>query len=171
MTGGFDTADDAEESRLADASESASPIDGSVTFRPTAPRPVLELPPRRPWLGGLLLILFVPLSFLSVVAAFRLRHLVSVAASQDDRESQMSDREYEAEVMRQSNRNVLFFGSTEQRLDLIHHLGNQGIAASAYLDDLRKIMHEGDVRLAPAALVAIRRIEADIARYRLIPQR
>lgn len=148
-----------------------APHDVGVSKFSTDERRVSELPPRRPLLGGLLLAVFLPLSGLSVLAAFRLRHLVAVAATQGDRESQMSDREYEAEVVRQSNRNVLFFGPIEQRLDLIHHLGNQGIAASAYLDDLREIMHEGDVRLAPAALVAIRRIEADIGRYRLAPQR
>jgi hypothetical protein len=106
---------------------------------------------RRPVLGTILLIIFLPISIFSTIAVYQFMGFAHPETS-----SESSDAQYE---FIESTRNALKVGPRDQQFEIIHHLGSQGGDAKPFLDDLRKIADGKDRDLAEAAAIAIERIK------------
>lgn len=69
----------------------------------------------------------------------------------------------EQDIFYESTRHALRIGPKEQRMEILNHLADQGLAASQFIDDIREAAADRDPEIAMAAKDALDRILSGVS--------
>ena len=154
---------------------------------PTSPSPVSPSPvsappalPRRPWLGALLLMVYLGSLVAVAVGVYRIGHLAAVVAeSEPIVESQRLQQQRlqlaqslreaiarkQAEMVR-ATRFALVHGPPQQQIAILRQIGTEDYPAAAFIEQVRLLTDSDNPGVASEAARTIRRVRETAAEAR-----